>query len=142
MFDDDDAQDASSGSRRAVDADALSVEQLRLDKPNKIVRDRLEFLRRKLLQCDSEIKKMQRELTVATAVEVWRDDLGVSYSRKNPKLALGMLTLTLVEAEHVGTLTAPVEPAQVRVIVHVRDADAAAKLYEGAVAPPPQVRLH
>jgi len=120
--------------RGAVDPDLLDVASLKPEKLTRLNQQRLEFLRRKLLTVDKDIALLRNQYKVANKHEVFRPKLGVSYSRKDPKLALGLLTATLDEAKNVGTADRPIiNPKTIRVIAHVRD-DAKA-----TVGPPPQV---
>ena len=148
VFDDDDDDDDEGGPANIVDADSLSVAALRTDKMNRPTMLRLEYLRRKLLNCDKDIKEMRDQYREAQAAENFREDLGVSYSRRNPDLALGMVNLKVESATGVGSPQDPVDAASTRVIVHVRDPNAGVdattgkprpRPYTGAVGPPPQV---
>ncbi|KAJ8607930.1 hypothetical protein CTAYLR_009104 [Chrysophaeum taylorii] len=150
--DDDDDDDRSGGgggeasgpgdredvaaSRGAIDSDLLSVAALRVDKLTKFQERRLEFLRRRLLTVDKDLNLLRSQYKVACRAEIFREDLGVSYSRKEPDLALGLLTVTVVEALGVGRFDDPVRDVKaVRVIAHVRDLDDPT----ASVGPPPQV---
>jgi len=130
------SKDDTALARGAVDTDLLSLSSLRSDKLTKFQERRLEFLRRKLLGVDKDLARLREQYKVACRAEVFRDDLGVSYSRKDPDLALGLLTVTLVEALGVGRGTDPIEDVRaIRVIAHVRDLDDPAS----SAGPPPQV---
>ena len=147
VFDDDEDDDDDGAPCNAVDADSLSVAALRTEKMNRPTMMRLEYLRRRLLICDKNIKEMRDQFREAQAVEHFREDLGVSYSRRNPDLALGMVNFKVESAQNVGSPQDPVDAASTRVIVHVRDqterldaeGNPRAKLYAGSVGPPPQV---
>ncbi|KAH8068298.1 intracellular chloride channel [Aureococcus anophagefferens] len=94
VFDDDEDDDDDGAPCNAVDADSLSVAALRTEKMNRPTMMRLEYLRRRLLICDKNIKEMRDQFREAQAVE---------------------------SAQNVGSPQDPVDPASTRVIVHVRD---------------------
>ncbi|KAH8095159.1 intracellular chloride channel [Aureococcus anophagefferens] len=119
VFDDDEDDDDDGAPCNAVDADSLSVAALRTEKMNRPTMMRLEYLRRRLLICDKNIKEMRDQFREAQAVEHFREDLGVSYSRRNPELALGMVNFKVESAQNVGSPQDPVDAASTRVIVHV-----------------------
>ena len=111
FFDDDDggAGDGGAGDRAvAVDADALSVAALRADRMSRPAMKRLEYLRRKLLLCDKEVRDLRAQHRRATAAERYREDLGVSYSREHPDLALGLVNLRVEAADGLGSPRDPV----------------------------------
>mmetsp|Transcript_10900 Transcript_10900/g.15072 ORF Transcript_10900/g.15072 Transcript_10900/m.15072 type:complete len:1088 (+) Transcript_10900:43-3306(+) len=133
--------------RGAVDADLLDVNALKPDKPlTRIQQHRLEYLRRKLLGVDKDLALLRNQYKVACRHEVYKPKLGISYSRKDPDLALGLLSVTVVEANGLGTLDAPLDANKhpVRIIAHVRedrgDADETKEENPSiSVGPPPQV---
>lgn len=131
-------KDEIAASRGAVDADLLNISAIRSQNLSKLSQKRLEYLRRKLLAVDKDLLLLRNQYKVACRNEVFRDDLGVSYSRKDPDLALGLLTVTLVQATGVGSLSDPVEDARsIRCIAFLKDDDEASDA--STVGPSPQV---
>lgn len=123
-------------ARGTVDTDLLNVLSVRTEKLTKLQERRLEYLRRNLLTVDKDLQLLRSQYKVACRAEIFRDDLGVSYSRKEPDLALGLLTVTVVEAFGVGSNVDPIHDARtIRVIAHVRDAQNPTE----SVGPAPQV---
>lgn len=118
VFDDD--LDGKSGDAIAVDADALSVAALRAMRVARPEARRLEYLRRKLLGCDKDLRDLRQQYRDATASEVYREDLGVSYSRERPDLALGMVSLQVSDVVGLGSPGDPVDAHAMRLVVHVR----------------------
>lgn len=145
VFDDDDDDEDGPGkgadateanlARGAVDTDLLSVAK-RSEKLTPFNMRRLDYLRRKLLGVDNDLALERQNYKTATKAEVFRPEFGVSYSRKNPDLALGLLTITVVEIIGVGTVDDAIDdPRNIRVIAHVRHDDDP----NISVGPPPQV---
>lgn len=101
---------------------------------------RLRWLRSRLGDVATDIKIARQSYRNVCRTEVFRDDLGVSYSRKQPDLALGLVNLTVLEAENVGNRYLPAEAKNCRVIVHVRDsAPAKDRRYQPPVGPGPVI---
>ncbi|KAH8044623.1 intracellular chloride channel [Aureococcus anophagefferens] len=61
--------------------------------------------------------RSRSQYKVACRTEIFNEETGVSYSRKTPGLALGMVTLTVLEAENIGSRHDPVDPKSCRIIV-------------------------
>ncbi|KAJ1454853.1 calcium-activated chloride channel-domain-containing protein [Pelagophyceae sp. CCMP2097] len=134
-FDDDDSKKGNV-DRDALDANALGG----VSKLGDRAVQQLEWLRRKLVLVETDIKISRQQYKLACRTEVFRDDVGVSYSRHTPDLALGMISLTVLEAEDVGDRRDPVDPKDCRLIVSVRDATPASeRKYEGSAGPAPAI---
>ena len=130
--------------RGAVDPDLLDVTALKPEKLTRLNQQRLEYLRRMLLGVDKDLALLRGQYKVACRHEVYRPRLGVSYSRKDPDLALGLFTVTLHEAIGIGTMEDRIgSPKNVRVIAHVRDVvvqkEETPLDVDKPVGPPPQV---
>ncbi|KAJ8611263.1 hypothetical protein CTAYLR_004169 [Chrysophaeum taylorii] len=128
--------------RGNVDRDSLSAARVRAGTTNisAEAQHRKTWLEGKQREVEGEIKIARQNYRNASRTEIFRDDLGVSFSRKQPDLALGLATVTVLEAENVGTRHLPVEPKNCRLVVHVRDtAPQKDRRYEGPVGPSPQI---
>jgi len=102
---------------------------------------KLEFLRATYDESRENLKALRARYATALAAEDYRPACGVSYSRRSPDLALGMLTLTLLEIQDLGERDFPVaKPQDLVCYVAVRDLTSpSTRGYEGAVAPGVQV---
>ena len=81
--------------------------------------------------------------SAALEAEEFRESCGISYSRRQPDLALGLVTLTVLEVRSLGSRDFPLQsrPQDLKIVVKVADLRGRRKHkeYDGAVAPEPQV---
>lgn len=135
--------DSNAPKRGNVDRDNLkmsSVKQATLDENDQL---RVKFLQDALNECESDLRVARSEYKRASQSEVLNEELGVSYSRRNPDLALGMVTLTVLEAENIGTRHSKVDAKTCRLVVHIRDPTPRnERKYEGQPGPSPQISKH
>lgn len=133
----DDVFETTDQKRGNVDRDNLK--QAKTAKVlTQLEKDKVKWLQGKLKNCETDLSIARGDYRRASKSEVLREDLGVSYSRRTPDLALGMVTLAILEAENVGTRHAKVDAKSIRLVVHVRDPSPQRK-YEGQPGPGPQV---
>ena len=143
--DDDDDDDEGDGLRKGnVDRSSVRSGHGHDDEGaaglSALVLNRIQYLEAKLKACDSDITIARSQYKVACRTEIFNEETGVSYSRKTPGLALGMVTLTVLEAENIGSRHDPVDPKSCRIIVHIRDTTPKHdRKYEGNPGPAPQV---
>jgi hypothetical protein len=141
VYDDDDGEDGGATCGH-VDADALNVKKAAAGrKLNAAEEMQLAWLRTKLRENQRDVKITRDQFKMACEAEVFREDTGVSESRKSPGLALGMVNLTVLAVEGLegDSANEPIVPANCRVIVQLRDSSKGAKAYDGAPGPGPQV---
>jgi len=102
---------------------------------------KLEFLRNTYDASREDLKALRARYATALAAEDYRPKCGVSYSRRSPDLALGLLTLTLLEIQDLGERDHPVaRPQDLVCYVAVRDLTGpSTRGYDGPVAPGVQV---
>ena len=140
VFEDD--EDEVAGLKRGhVDrSEVRERSQSTTDGMSPFTRSRIAYLDEKLRACESDVTIARSQYRVACKTEVFNEDCGVSYSRRTPGLALGMVTLTVLEAENVGQRHDPVNASSCRAVVHVRDPTPRhQRAYEGPPGPAPQV---
>lgn len=139
VFEDED--DEVDGLKRGhVDRSEVRDVSTKTDGLSVSVRARIAYLDEKLRACEADVTIARSQYRVACKTEVFNEEYGVSYSRRTPGLALGMVTLTVLEAENVGQRHDPVNPSSCRCVVHVRDPTTRAQRpYEGPPGPAPQV---
>lgn len=141
-FYDDDADDRDDGIARG-NVDRVGVVERPRGKPlGPRDAERLAHLEGRRAAALIDLKTTRAKYERARATEAYSPACGVGYSKRTPDLALGMITVTVLEVHDVGTRDAPVDPRRVRVVVgvkdlrHVRVAD---REYAGAVGPGPQI---
>lgn len=141
--DDEDSKDVDdfTGTKRGnVDRDNLRLTSVKQAKLSDVALRHILHLQERLAECDADLKVARSEYKRASRSEVLNEELGVSYSRQSPDLALGMVTLTVLEAENVGTRHYPVDAKSCRLVVHVRDITPRnERKYEGQPGPGPQI---
>ena len=126
--------------RGHVDRDGLKTAFVKGATLGAVELAQLAYLRQRQEDCHADRKIAEGEYKRAAKTEVLNEELGVSYSRRNPDLALGMVTLTILEAENVGTRRDPVDAKNCRVVVLVRDTTPIPqRKYQGQPGPAPQV---
>ena len=140
IYDDDDGGDEDSAGKGNVDADALSIKKqaTRRDMTLK-QKAHVEWLRTRLRENTRDVKIARDQFKMACEAEVFREDTGVSESRKSPGLALGMVNLTVLAVENLmSSADDPIDAKNCRVIVQVRD-NSKRGGYEGPPGPGAQV---
>mmetsp|Transcript_18996 Transcript_18996/g.59684 ORF Transcript_18996/g.59684 Transcript_18996/m.59684 type:complete len:1196 (+) Transcript_18996:125-3712(+) len=139
--DDEKLEDDEIGTKRGnVDRDNLKLSSVKQASLSDFDLRKIEFLKEKLADCEADMKVARSEYKRASKSEVLNEELGVSYSRRSPDLALGMITLTILEAENVGTRHNPIDAKSCRLVVHVRDPTPRnERKYEGQPGPGPQI---
>ncbi|KAJ8611164.1 hypothetical protein CTAYLR_003599 [Chrysophaeum taylorii] len=135
-----DEEDEVGKKRGHVDRDNLKTSAVKQAALGPVELKQIKFLNDRLKDCDADMKVARSEFKRASRSEILNDELGVSYSRRAPDLALGMLTLTILEAENVGTRHNRVDAKNCRLVVHIRDATPRnERKYDGQPGPSPQV---
>ncbi|KAH8059541.1 intracellular chloride channel [Aureococcus anophagefferens] len=82
---------------------------------------RLAYLEARKTNLQMDLRMERQKYKRYLEAEDFREDCGVSYSKRTPDLALGMVTLVILEAHDVGTREKPVAARDVKAVVAVRD---------------------
>ena len=97
---------------------------------------RLAYLEARKTNLQMDLRMERQKYKRYLEAEDFREDCGVSYSKRTPDLALGMVTLVILEAHDVGTREKPVAARDVKAVVAVRDLRRMRTAeYEGSVGP-------
>jgi len=137
---DDDVFENDSNKKGHIDRDQLKTSGVKQVQLGEFEKAQIAYLRSRLHECKADKKIAQSEYKRASKAEIFNQQLGVAYSRRNPDLALGMVNLTILEAENIGSRRNPVSARQCRLVVHVRDSTPYnERKYEGMPGPPPTV---
>ncbi|KAH8048705.1 intracellular chloride channel [Aureococcus anophagefferens] len=97
---------------------------------------RLAYLEARKANLQMDLRMERQKYKRYLEAEDFREDCGVSYSKRTPDLALGMVTLVILEAHDVRTREKPVAAKDVKAVVAVRDLRRMRTAeYEGSVGP-------